>query len=483
MTAFSEYTRYDGLGLAELVRKGEVTPAELVASAQAAIAAVDPKLNAVVLDMAAEAEATLRAGVPRGPFAGVPFVLKDFVVNYAGVPTRFGSRLFEGVVPDHDSEIMTRFRRAGVVTIAKTSCPEMGFNANSEAVAYGMPTRNPWDPSRIASGSSGGSAVAVAARIVPLAYGDDGGGSIRLPASHNGLFGLKPTRGRVPLGPDVPDSAFGGLPVQHVLTRSVRDSAAMLDAIAGPDPGATYFATPSGRSFLSEVGASPGRLRIAWTASLSDDVDVHRDCRAAVEDAARLCEELGHTVTEAKLTLDRAGFARAWCTVLAAWLAVFVDGTAAALGRTPGLDNLETATWSAVQYGRAQKSGELIGALMFFNALSRTVGRFFVDHDVLLTPTVSQPPWPSGSMNQNEPGIDAYEFIDRRLFTLGHTCAFFNATGNPAMSVPLHWNGEGLPIGAHFVGRYGDEATLFRLAAELETARPWAERRPPICAS
>lgn len=482
MLSLAEYSRLDGLGLAELVRKGEVSPAELVASAQQAIALVDPQLAIIVQDMAAAATATLAKPLPDGAFRGVPLVLKDFVVNYAGVPTRFGSRLFEGLVPDHDNEIMARFRRAGFVTLAKTACSEFGFNAAAEAVVYGRPARNPWDPSRMTSGSSGGSAAAVAARIVPIAYGDDGGGSIRLPASHNGVFGLKPSRGRVPLGPDIPDSAFAGLAAAHALTRSVRDSAALLDVLAGADPGATYTAPPPTRPFLTEVGTPPGRLRIAWTTTLSDDVSVHPDCAAAVEDAARLCATLGHEVSAIELRLDRAALARAWCTAIIGWLQPVVDGTAAMLGRTPGPDNLEAVTWSAVRHGRVQKTSEMVAAQMLFNALSRRFAQFFTDFDILLTPTVSQPPLPVGSMNQNEAGVDAYEFTDRHTLTLGHTCAFFNATGSPAMSVPLYWNAAGLPIGSHFVARYGDEATLFRLAGQLEQARPWGARRPPICA-
>lgn len=482
MIDLRDYVRYDALGLAELVRHKQVSAAELVSAAQAAMLAVDPTINAVVLDMREAAASTLRAGLPVGAFTGVPLMLKDFVCHYAGVPTRFGSRLFEGFIPDHDSETMARFRRAGFVTIAKTACSEFGFSATTEAVVYGKPVRNPWDLDYSSSGSSGGSAAAVAARLVPIAYGDDGGGSIRLPASHTATFGLKPTRGRVPLGPDLPDSAFAGLPCAHGLTRSVRDSAALLDVLAGPDCGATYSAPPPPRCFLAEVGAPPGRLRIGFCTSFSEDIAVHPDCVAALEDAAALCEQLGHDVSPLNFHCDRAAFARAWCTAVIAWLQPIVDGTAQMLGRTPGLDNLEAATWSAVQYGRQQKTQELIGALMFFNTLSRAVGKVFEQYDVLLTPSVSRPPQHLGVMDQNAPAVDAYDFTDRHTLSLGHVCAMFNATGHPAMSVPLYWNAQGLPIGAHFVGRYADEATLFRLAAQLEIARPWDVRRPKICA-
>lgn len=478
----TDYVRYDALGLAELVRRGDVTPGELVAAAQAAVAQVDPGVNAVVLDMADEAARCLAQGLPSGPFTGVPLMLKDFVCNYAGVPTRFGSRLFEGLVPPHDSETMARFRRAGFVTIAKTACSEFGLNAATEAKAYGKPVRNPWNPAHSASGSSGGSAVAVATRMVPVAYGDDGGGSIRLPASHTASFGLKPSRGRVPLGPDLPDTGFAGLACAHALTRSVRDSAAVLDVLAGPDCGATFHAPPPRRPFLQEVGAPPGVLRIGYCARLDDTTDVHPDALAALDDAAHLCEALGHVVEPIDFKFDQAAFARAWCTAVIAWLTPIVDGTAAMLGRVPGPDNLEAATWSAIQHGRRLKAADLVGAQLHFNAMSRAMGQLFNTYDVLLTPAVSTPPPLLGVMDQDEPGVDAYDFTARHTMRLGHVCGMFNATGNPAMSVPLYWNAAGLPLGAHFVGRYGDEATLLRLAAQLEAARPWINRLPPLCA-
>ena len=482
MATFKEYTEFDGLGLAELIKHKQVTPEEVLEAALDAAARVDPQLNAIVYDMSREAEQAIAEGLPTGPFTGVPFMIKDFVINYAGVPTRSGSRLFDGVIPDHDSELMARFRRAGLLTFAKTSTSELGFNANTEAVLYGKATHTPWDLNRIASGSSGGSCASVAARIAPLAHANDGGGSIRIPASCNGVFGLKPTRGRVPLGPDVGDDAFCGLAAEFAISRSVRDSAALLDVVAGADIGAQFFAPPPGRPFSEEVGADPGRLRIAFADRMSDDVEVHPDCTAAMHDAAKLCEDLGHEVVEGAPMIDRAALSRAWCNVMIAWMTPVIEGTAAALGRTPGPDNLEAATWSALQYGREQKSIELVGSALSFNALARTMGHFFQDHDVLLTPMLSQPPLLSGSLNQNEAGVDAYEFIDKGTFSFSHIGALFNMTGHPAMSVPLHWNADNLPIGIQFVGRYADETTLLRLAAQLEQARPWSERKPPVCA-
>lgn len=482
MSNFKEYTSYDGLGIAELIRNGKITAREAVEAALEATAAVDPQINAVVLDMANEAQRTLDAGVPDGPFAGVPFMIKDFVINYAGAESRSGSRLFAGYVPDHDSTLMARFRQAGLVTIAKTSTSELGFNCNAEAVVYGKKTVNPWDTSRIAAGSSGGSAAAVASRMVPLAYANDGGGSIRIPASTNGIFGLKPSRGRIPLGPDLGDDAFGGLPAEGVVSRSVRDSAAILDAVAGPDVGATYWLFPPKERYLDQVSRDPRPLRIAFAASMSDDISVHPDCVSAMEDAAKLCEALGHTVVQGLPQIDRSAFIRAWCTAIISWFTPIVDGVGAMTGRTPGPEFLEWATWSAVQHGRALKAVDLVGAQMLFNGLSRQIGAFFEDVDIILTPTLSQPPLLSGSLNQNEEGVDAFEFMDQGTFSFCHTGAIFNATGHPAMSVPLYWNDQGLPIGVQFVGRYGDETTLFQLAGQLERARPWIGRRPGVCA-
>ncbi|MFT5134538.1 MAG: amidase [Gammaproteobacteria bacterium] len=482
MAKFSEYSNYDGLGLAELVRNKDVTPTELLEAAMDAAAAVDPKINAIVYDMADQAAQTIKQGVPDGPFAGVPFMIKDFVINYAGVPTTHGCRLFEGLVPDHDSELMARFKRAGLVTFAKTATSEVGFNGNTEAVAYKNKTCNPWDTSRTASGSSGGSSAAVATGIVPIAHANDGGGSIRMPASVNGIFGMKPSRGRVPLGPDMNNDSMGCLPVELVVSRSVRDSAAILDAVAGPDVGASFWAPPPVRSYLSELESDPKPLRIAFMPGMSDDVDVHPDCIAAMQDAVQLCGELGHEMVEASLQIDRAAFVRAWCTIMMSWVAPMIDGIGGAMGRTPGTDNLEWVTWSLLQHGRELKAVDIVGSTMLFNGLSRQVGAFFEDYDMILTPTVSQPPLKSGTLNQNEEGMDAYEFMDKGTFSFCHTGAIFNATGHPAMSVPLYWSEEKLPIGVQFVGSPADESRLFQLAGQLERARPWKDRRPPIYA-
>ncbi|WP_224246905.1 amidase [Hyalangium gracile] len=472
----SEYVKFDGLGLAELVRRREVKAEELVKTTLKAIEALNPRLNAVIGVLEEEARSTLAKGLPEGPFTGVPLLFKDLVLHGAGIPSELGSRLFKGLVFPDDSTLMSRFRRAGLVPLARTNTPELGFNASTEPVLHG-PTRNPWNPEFSSGGSSGGSAAAVSAGIVPLAHANDGGGSIRIPASLCGLFGLKPTRGRVPVGPDAAE-ALNGHGIEHLLSRTVRDSAAMLDFTQGPDVGDPYVIAPPARPYLEEVGREPGRLRIAFSrATITGDV-TSPECVAAVEDAARLCGELGHELVEARLPVDGAAFeeclALIWCSGLAAW----VYGLAGATGRTPGPDVMEAGNWAAVQKGVSMTAMELQKGLAIMNHIARTVGRFFVNHDALLTPTVPCAPHRLGVLNANAPQT-AREWM-RKVFSYCAFTAPFNVTGQPAMSVPLHWSARGMPIGVQFVGRWGDEATLFRLAGQLERARPWAHRTPAV---
>jgi len=314
--------------------------------------------------------------------------------------------------------------------------------------------------------------------MVPMAHGGDGGGSIRIPASCCGVFGLKPTRGRTPLGPDVGD-LLNGLTAQHAVTRSVRDSAALLDATAGPDVGDPYFATPPERPFLQEVGADPGRLRIASTTETQTATTVHDDCVAAVKDAAALCADLGHEVVEAGPRVNGPLLAQMFTTVWAAGAALSVDGLAMLSGRAPKKDQFEPLTWALAERGRATTAFSYLAAIATLQMMARHIARFFEEHDVLLTPTVAQPPLPLGSFDPTPDNPMAGFEVAAQFVPFTPVC---NVTGQPAMSVPLYWNSDGLPIGSHFVGRYGDEATLFRLAAQLEQARPWAGRRPPVSA-
>ena len=495
--AFPDYTRYDGLGLAALVRAKQVSPAELVDAALARADHVNPAINAIIhrMDQLARRDALTPGD---GPFAGVPFLVKDLVQQIRGVPMRSGSRFFHDFVSDHDTELYARFRRAGFITIGKTNTPEFGLTPYTEPELFG-PTRNPWNLTRTPGGSSGGSAAAVAAGIVPIASGGDGGGSIRVPASCCGLFGLKPSRGRVPSGPDLGELWFGAV-VDHVLTRSVRDSAAVLDAVAGPDIGAPSEIAPPPTSFLAAAGRDPKRLRIAVTSTPPLGGTVHPDCQAALDDAASLLRSLGHDVEEAAPPIDGPAFAKAFLTMICCECATDVDAAARLLGRRPARTAFESATWAIAMLGRAMTGLELSLALRQFAVVRRQIGTFLERYDVLVTPTMAVPPFPIGAL-QPKPGerlalnwlgrigsgrllktVGLLEQMAPEVFAAIPYTPVFNATGHPAMSVPLFWNGEGLPIGTHVVGRQGDESTLFQLAGQLERARPWAGRKPPEAA-
>ena len=479
MSRFPDYAHYDGLALAELVRRRAVTPSDLLEEAISRIEALNPRFNAVVTRMYDAAQREIARGVADGPFAGVPMLVKDLLADCEGVPTSAGNRLLNAVPATQDAEIVRRYRRAGAVILGKANTPEFGLAPSTEPELFG-PTRNPWDPSRTVGGSSGGSAAAVAARMVPMAGGGDGGGSIRIPASCCGVFGFKPTRGRTPSGPEHGEH-WRGFVVEHVLTRSVRDSAAMLDAIAGADVGAPYSAPPQAHRFLDEVGAEPGRLRIAFTTKPFLGSQVHPDCIEGVAAAARLLESLGHEVVESGPHIDREAFAVAFLTIVAAEARADIEWAARKAGRPVSKAWFEGATYALGLVGTGLSAADYAGAARYLQRAARDVGRFFETCDVLLTPTVSQPPFEIGALQAKG--------ADKALLALvGATNAgsmpytpAFNVTGQPAMSVPLHWNAAGLPIGMHFAGRFGDEATLYRLAGQLERARAWNDRVPPGC--
>lgn len=498
MLPFPEYDHLDALALAKLVRTGEVTPRDLVDAALARIDERNPALNAVIHRMDDRAR-TLAAG-PRGsgPFAGVPFLMKDLGSLLEGEPFRAGSRFLRNYVADHHSELATRYLAAGLIPIGKTNTPEFGLTPYTEPELFG-PARNPWDPARTTGGSSGGSAAAVAARIVPVASGGDGGGSIRIPASCCGCFGLKPTRGRTPAGPDVGEQWHGSV-VDHVLTRSVRDSAAMLDATQGPDPGAPYYPPPPDRPFLEEVSTPSPRLRIAWTSTPFLGQTVHPDCERALADGVALLESLGHELVPAAPPVDGPAFARAFVTMICAELNADLADAERVTGRRATRTELEPPTWALRLLGRALRADELSVAIRFLERQARGIGQFFTRYDALLTPTLAEPPFPTGQL-QPRPGewrllqvlgvigsgrvIRAANLLDElagKVFQAIPYTPVFNVTGQPAMSVPLWWNEAGLPVGVQLVGRYADEATLFRLAGQLERARPWAHRLPPLVA-
>lgn len=477
MSKLDELSYIDATALAELVRQKEVTPVELVEGAVARIERLNPELNAVVTPMYDQAIEAAKADLPDGPFMGVPFLLKDLLAAYAGVPMTLGSGLVRHFVPDHDSELVNRIKRAGLIILGKTNTPEFGLLPTTEPRLFG-PCHNPWDRTRTSGGSSGGSAAAVAAGMVPFAHGNDGGGSIRIPASCCGLFGLKPTRARNPLGPDFGD-IMSGLVVEHAITRSVRDSAALLDATSGPQGGDPYWAPPPARPFLKEVGVAPGRLSIAFTVDAGSGIKVHEDCVKAVREAADLCVELGHEVKEASPHFERELVNQAFMSVWAAGVAANLEGISRMTGKAVSTDQVEPLTWALYEMGLQVKASDYLLSLNFFQSLGRKMDRFMCDYDVWLTPTLGEPPVPLGTFD-SPPDNPLQGFLRSAQFV--PFTPFANATGQPAMSVPLSWNDEGLPIGTHFVGRFGDEATLFRLAAQLEQARPWAKRRPKLTA-
>jgi amidase/6-aminohexanoate-cyclic-dimer hydrolase len=470
---FAEYEKYDGLGLAELVARREVSAEELLDAALERVERRNPKLNAVILLCADRARAAIRAGLPEGRFRGVPFLLKDLHATLAGEPISFGSRIYRDFVSDHDAEITARYKRAGLVIFGRTTSPEFGLTGTTESLLWGK-TRNPWNLEHSSGGSSGGASSAVAAGILPVAHASDGGGSIRIPATCCGLFGLKPTRARIPSGPDVGEG-WGGMSTAHVVSRSVRDSAALLDATAGPDLGAPYWAERPARPWLSEVSAAPGRLRIALQTRPWNGAEVHPDCRAAAEDAARLCTSLGHDVEPAEIEIDAKALNDAVQVLIGANTLATVEDRARALGRDFTPDDIEPITYGMCLRARERGAAEYARAIRVVHATGRIVARFFERYDLLLTPTMATPPLPLGRIALDRPDIDGYVADISRV--VGFT-SLFNVAGNPAVSVPLYWNAAGLPIGVQFAARYGDEATLFRLGAQLEAARPWRDRRP-----
>ncbi len=495
-TASSALTDHDGIGLAALVRAGELTAAELVEAVIERITALNPQLGAVVAPMYDEARRVAAATLPDSPLAGVPTLLKDLAGAYAGAPLRCGSRFYRDQVSPHDSELVRRYRAAGLIVVGKTATPELGITPYTEPDLHG-PARNPWDLSRTPGGSSGGSAAAVAARIVPFASGGDGGGSLRIPAACCGVFGLKPTRGRTPNGPDHGD-LWQGAVVQHVITRSVRDSAAILDLSAGPDLGAPNYPPPQVRPYLTEVDTPPGRLRIAYTTKPMLGGAIDPDCAAAVEDAVTLLTSLGHELVEASPECDGPAFSRAFFTMLCAEIAADITAGERRLGRKATPADFEVPTWALAVLGRNTSAGALVTAQQTLLAIGRGVAPLFTDHDLLLTPTLSRPPVKIGSLDPK--GVERtmmrvlgnlragglmQRLLDltpsaERIYEFIPYTPVFNITGQPAMSVPLYWNPAGLPVGVQLVGRFADEATLFRVAGQLERARPWADRIPPI---
>jgi amidase/6-aminohexanoate-cyclic-dimer hydrolase len=472
--AFKEYGDYDGVGLAGLVRSKQVSASELLDEAIARTDALDPRLNAVVVRHDDYARNQIDAGLPDGPFTGVPFLLKDLDL-LAGTRTTFGASVYNGYVADHSGTLTQRFLAAGVAIYGKSASPEFGLMPTTESRLHG-PTRNPWNLDHSAGGSSGGAAAAVAARIIPVAHASDGGGSIRIPASACGVFGLKPTRARNPIGPDRGEG-WGGFACGHVVSLTVRDSAAMLDALHGPEPSSPYVAPPPQRPFTEEVGRDPGRLRIAFTDQSTYGEAIDPEVAAAVRSTAALLERLGHHVEQRAPRLP-ADPAQVIATIVACNTGLAVRLAEQAFGRPMTDRDFEVLTLaSAANAGRASGIDYCAAQLGAFQ-IAQALSEFFADVDVFLSPTLCTPPLRIGELDTMASDLSGISPLLRRYIP---GTSLFNMSGQPAMSVPLAWTASGLPIGMMFAARFGDEAMLLRLASQLEQQQPWKNRRPPHC--
>lgn len=491
---FDDYVRHDALGLAALVSRGEVSASELLETAIARTEAVNPRINAVVRTLYARARSRIDE-VPKGrPFSGVPFLLKDLSAELGGEIITGGSRFFADYVATHDSALVRRYREAGLVIFGKTNTPEFGLTPFTEPALFG-PARNPWNPAHTTGGSSGGAGAAVAAGIVPMANGGDGGGSIRIPASCNGLVGLKPTRGRIP---DVHGESWWGCCSEHVLSRSVRDCAAALDASGGPFPGNPYFTAAPATPYLDIIRTPPKALKIAFTAEPLVGRSMDPECRRGLEATAKLLEDLGHHVVEATPPVSRDAFLIAFVTMITSETAGTLALRARELGRAPGRDEIEPATRAFMRIGQALTGEDVALARRCFLEVSRAVGEWFQDYDVLVTPTLGRPPFKIGALQPtivekvqlealNRLPLARFAKGGRAMLPLAHktfdwipNTPLFNVTGQPSMSLPLHWSRDGLPVGMMFTARFADDATLLQLAAQLEQARPWFDRRAPL---
>lgn len=494
MNTFPDYLEHDAVSLADLVARGQAHPRELVTAAIERIEEHDGDINAITFKRYDRALREADAPLPDSPLAGVPFLVKDLGQTVAGTTSTLGSRMLEFNVADHDSNLVARHKAAGLLIVGLTNSPEFGSAATTEPILHG-PTRNPWSLDHSPGGSSGGAAAAVAAGYTPIAHASDGGGSIRIPASMCGLFGLKPTRARTPKGPDVGESWFG-LSVDHALTHTVRDSAVLLDLTHGPDPGAPYAPAPPARPYREEVGAPPGILRIAVSTDAMLGPGLAAENVAAVEATATMLENLGHRVTVARPSVDVEELGWAGTIMLAADVAAGIDRAAARAGREPDPSLFEQVNWLFGIAGAKISGKDLAAALHVARMAPRHIAPFFDEHDVLVESTIGRPPWRTGELAPSRAEARVMDLVQRIptkavIRRALHTIAkqafdnipntpLWNITGQPSMSVPLHTSRDGLPIEIQFTGRYGDEPTLFRLAAQLEAAAPWRNRRPAL---
>jgi amidase/6-aminohexanoate-cyclic-dimer hydrolase len=475
----TDYLQHDATGLAALVARGDASPGELLDAALARMERVNPALNAVVTVQEDTARAAIAAGLPEGPFKGVPFLLKDLGAEAKDYPCNNGSRLFANSRSSYDSEIFVRMRAAGLVTFGRTASPELGVGPVTEAQVYGGPTRNPWNTDHTSGGSSGGASAAVAAGIVPAAHGSDGGGSVRIPASSCGLVGFKPTRARLPEGP-IWGEGWAGMAIDGFLTRSLRDTAGLLDTVAGPDQGAPYWPPPMQGTYAEAMERDPGKLRIAFSAKTLTGKDTDPECVRAVEKAARLMEDLGHHVDPytpaADLDVE---------TMMHSWTRIVACGTALSVLSKVGEGTLDPAsidgvTRGAVRHAETVSGAQYLAAVDEIHAFGRRMAREFDRFDILLTPTLGEPPAKVGRLKPDNEDFVAYRNGPGGVFDYSPFCALFNASGQPAISLPLHWTDGGLPVGVHFAAPFGADEALMSLAAQIERAAPWWDRQQAL---
>lgn len=471
--------QHDATHLASLVATGQASPDELLDEALARVVALNPALNAVVLVQEEVARAAIKAGLPEGPFKGVPFLLKDLSAEAVDFPTHSGSNLLKGTVYSYDSEIYRRMRATGVVTFGRTTSPEGGIGAVTEAAVYGAPTRNPWDVTRTSGGSSGGAGAAVAAGIVPMAHGSDGGGSVRIPASSCGLFGFKATRARFPDGPAVGEG-WGGMAIDGFLSRSVRDNAAMMDACAGPELGAPYAAPAMEVGFCDAIARPPQRLRISVCETTFTGLAIDPECRAAVQKTAAVLEDLGHDVFPACPQADHIGMMQAWTKIVACGTALWIDKTLEAKGRDLQQGDVQGVAASAREFAAGISGAEYLAAVNKVHAYGREMAAGFAEYDILLSATLAEPPAAVGRFTHDRDDYENYRVGVGGVFEYSPFCASFNASGQPAATVPMHWTQGGIPVGVHLAAAFGEDATLIALSAQLEQAAPWAGRVPQM---
>lgn len=475
MSGFSDFGKFDALGLAELVRNKDVTADELLDESIDRLERVNGDLNAVVIKCYDEAKKQIADGLPDGPFTGVPYLLKDLHLQLEGTETSSGSNFFKGSVADHDSTLVERYKQAGLTLYGKTNSPELGLTCTTEPKAHG-PTRNPWNLNHSTGGSSGGAGAIVAARATPMANASDGGGSIRIPAAACGLYGHKPTRASTPFGPDRGEG-WNGASISHAVTLTVRDSAALLDATMGMAPGDPYPPPPHVRPYLEECSREPGRLKIGFNTKCANGSETDAECIKAVEDAAKLCADLGHIVEETQPVHDAAALGKAQIVILSSHSANALQMHAEATGRTLSQEDVEKVTWFMVEASRGWSAVDFANAQVVQHQQARIVANLYEDFDVIIEPVMGVPPIELGQLNMDSDDLATYNSIISRV--AGFT-GIYNMTGQPSTNIPLHWSANGLPVGTMFTAKYGRDDILFRLAAQIEKAKPWFDKVPPL---